>query len=544
MGKDPIDLDWGKLLPVNNSDPPPELEVVKGKLKREDCDDFSALSDQQINEKIQRIKFNINKLQLKDGGAKLRITVKNLEEEVERRKLLQSRKDADECGKPTQSQSSNFSDTSPGFSKSQIRQAPSESKFAKTLTAYIDGSDNGTCKAFNEELQYFGHGNHKTGRPNELPMNSGRHGSRLSFRQKPFQSVCSLAVGKDNVGTSSGNRKAISSSCPPPPVEGNFSTPISSRRTSPVRTSHNLRKRKVETVVVLDEEDAQPLEQTLQVDEGERVKGTKIYYPSRSHPEAVELSSSDLECLNPESPLSSPIMNFYIQYIQRQVSPTGRPRRDYYFFNTYFYKKLEEAMSHTGDKSAFYVKLRRWWKGVNIFQKAYIFLPIHAELHWSLAIICIPAKEDGLGPIILHLDSLGFHDSNQIFKNIESYIKEEWNYLQRESPTDVPFADNIWKHFSRRIVREVIPVPQQKNDFDCGLFVLYFMERFIEEAPERLRKIDLSMFGRKWFKPEEASGLRERIRRLLCEELDHAQHVNQGIESPSCVGDVDGQCHE
>ena len=36
-------------------------------------------------------------------------------------------------------------------------------------------------------------------------------------------------------------------------------------------------------------------------------------------------------------------------------------------------------------------------------------------------------------------------------------------------------------------------VPQQKNDYDCGLFVLFFMERFIEEAPERLKKKDLAM---------------------------------------------------
>jgi hypothetical protein len=36
-------------------------------------------------------------------------------------------------------------------------------------------------------------------------------------------------------------------------------------------------------------------------------------------------------------------------------------------------------------------------------------------------------------------------------------------------------------------------VPQQKNDSDCGLFVLFFMERFIEEAPERLKKKDLAM---------------------------------------------------
>jgi len=36
-------------------------------------------------------------------------------------------------------------------------------------------------------------------------------------------------------------------------------------------------------------------------------------------------------------------------------------------------------------------------------------------------------------------------------------------------------------------------VPQQENDYDCGLFVLYYMQRFIQEAPKRLQKKDLSM---------------------------------------------------
>lgn len=30
-------------------------------------------------------------------------------------------------------------------------------------------------------------------------------------------------------------------------------------------------------------------------------------------------------------------------------------------------------------KDVSFAKLRRWWKGVNIFQKAYIFIPIHEE---------------------------------------------------------------------------------------------------------------------------------------------------------------------
>ena len=32
----------------------------------------------------------------------------------------------------------------------------------------------------------------------------------------------------------------------------------------------------------------------------------------------------------------------------------------------------------------------RWTKGLNLFEKDFIFVPINEHLHWSLAIICTP----------------------------------------------------------------------------------------------------------------------------------------------------------
>ncbi|CAA6667035.1 unnamed protein product [Spirodela intermedia] len=279
------------------------------------------------------------------------------------------------------------------------------------------------------------------------------------------------------------------------------------------------RSREPRDVVFLDEE-VQHVEQIREGDENDdrlpSSKEAKFYFPSRDHPECVELSQSDLKCLEPESYLSSTIMNFYILYLQKTISLLGRPRGEYHFCNTYFYRKLEEATSQKGEISKHLTKLRRWWKGVNIFEKAYIFLPIHGDLHWSLVIICIPAKKDEFGPIILHLDSLGIHSSGLIFDNVERYLKEEWAYLNGSArPLDLPISERIWRNLPRRIEKKKITVPQQKNDYDCGLFVLYFIERFIEAAPARLRREDLAMFGKKWFHPEEASGLRQRLRDLL-----------------------------
>ncbi|KAL3631031.1 hypothetical protein CASFOL_024015 [Castilleja foliolosa] len=250
---------------------------------------------------------------------------------------------------------------------------------------------------------------------------------------------------------------------------------------------------------------------------------TTIYYPSRDDPEAVEIRNSDMECLAPRSYLSSPIMNFYIRYLQKPTSPGTRKRCDYHFFNTFFYKKLKQDVFNKFGKETSFSKFRRWWKGVNIFEKAYIFLPIHESLHWSLIIICIPNKEDESGPIILHLDSLGLHNSNSICRDVKRFLIEEWKFLRQEDVLpELPIPDNIWDKLSQRIDEKVIEVPQQRNEYDCGLFVLFFMERFLLEAPERLKKKDLDMFGKQWFNPEEASGLRRKISYLLKEVFKNA----------------------
>jgi Ulp1 family protease len=36
-------------------------------------------------------------------------------------------------------------------------------------------------------------------------------------------------------------------------------------------------------------------------------------------------------------------------------------------------------------------------------------------------------------------------------------------------------------------------VPRQRNEYDCGLFMLYYIDKFIQEAPERLTKESLGM---------------------------------------------------
>ncbi|XP_075480438.1 ubiquitin-like-specific protease 1D isoform X2 [Primulina tabacum] len=75
-----------------------------------------------------------------------------------------------------------------------------------------------------------------------------------------------------------------------------------------------------------------------------------------------------------------------------------------------------------------------------------------------------------------------------------SFLIGEWKYLSQERvPPEIPMAGKIWKKLSRRIVEKVIEVPQQRNEYDCGIFVLFFMERFLDKASDRLKTEDLKL---------------------------------------------------
>ncbi|KAL2543189.1 Ubiquitin-like-specific protease 1D [Abeliophyllum distichum] len=389
-----------------------------------------------------------------------------------------------------------------------------------------DNTGQRTTNAPGKDISTLYHCGSKNTRVDGKFSDPGIQKGGLSLRQTPIQSPNHLSVNIVEQSLSNGEPKRnLSPTHSPRHFEEDLSGRFTKKIASRVQPSRNTRHGN--TIVLGDEEEREVPKKTRQADQVyECMKETKIYYPSRDDPESVEICYSDLECLAPESFLSSAIMNFYIRYLQKPASSTDTERHDYHFFNTYFYNKMKHDVLRKNERETSFVKFRRWWKGVNIFEKAYIFLPIHENLHWSLVIFCIPDKEDESGPILLHLDSLKLHSSKQIFGNIRSFLIEEWKVLrQGESKSQFLIADKIWQKLSRRIDEKIIEVPQQKNDYDCGLFVLYFMERFLEDVPERLKKKDLAMFGRQWFKPEEASSLRRKIRNLLKEKF---KNPNEG----------------
>lgn len=272
------------------------------------------------------------------------------------------------------------------------------------------------------------------------------------------------------------------------------------------------------------------------------LSGERHYFPNFDEPfeefiypkgeaDAVSISKRDVDLLQPETFINDTIIDFYIKYLKNQIQPDEKHR--YHFFNSFFFRKLadlDKDPSSASDGRAAFLRVRKWTRKLNLFDKDYIFIPVNFNLHWSLIVICHPgeaasfrdedSRQSPKVPCILHMDSIkGSHDG---LKNlVQSYLWEEWKERGNETSEDISS-----KFTNLRFV--ALELPQQENSFDCGLFLLHYLECFLEQAPRTFNLFKISKFSRflskDWFLPVEGSLKRTVIQKLIYELLDFRPH--------------------
>ncbi|WFD43248.1 Ulp1 peptidase [Malassezia psittaci] len=110
-------------------------------------------------------------------------------------------------------------------------------------------------------------------------------------------------------------------------------------------------------------------------------------YPD-SGPFAVTILRSDLHRLDPEEFLNDTIIEFGLKYLCERIRERDpHLANQMHLFNSFFFEKMSEFR----DRSKSYGQVRKWTKGVDIFSKKYVVVPINQHLHWYLAIIVNPA---------------------------------------------------------------------------------------------------------------------------------------------------------
>ena len=198
-------------------------------------------------------------------------------------------------------------------------------------------------------------------------------------------------------------------------------------------------------------------------------------------------------------------------------------------------------------------RVEKWTKGVNIFEKDFVFFPIHGNTHWSLMVLCHPGRvqdenaEDGedmpLGarptPYLLHMDSMaGGHKSSVVAMKIREYLAMEWLRLNPDTVVVGEEGQAKLLQFDKSsLLHQRMRIPQQDNGCDCGVFLCMFFEKFLEDLPDVISSQDVQaavrgdaspystfmkpgFLRRDWFLPEAALVTRSELMRDILNELE------------------------
>ena len=258
-------------------------------------------------------------------------------------------------------------------------------------------------------------------------------------------------------------------------------------------------------------------------------------YPDSKTKGSVQITLGDLEHLRDGEMLNDQCVDFYLKYIQVEMLGANAFEilDKVHIFNSFFYQKL--AQKHDRDRSnvdaatASHARVKNWTKGVDIFTKSFLMIPVHSNLHWSLVIVCYPNGTDERQPMMLHLDSMtqhGGHNSEVVSKTVRRYLSKEWK-TQKGDDTESKFD-------ARYMPTYRVNVPRQNNGCDCGVFILAFLEKFLTEQPEILKKSDVQRAAQKrsfgmddagkflrknWFPNEFVDELRAKLSLLVIQRI-------------------------
>ncbi|XP_043079047.1 sentrin-specific protease 5 [Puntigrus tetrazona] len=182
------------------------------------------------------------------------------------------------------------------------------------------------------------------------------------------------------------------------------------------------------------------------------------------------LTLDDLSTLDDQNWVNDQVINMYGELIMEATN------HKVHFFNSFFYRQFVGKG---------YEGVRRWTKKVDLFSKTLILIPLHLEIHWSLITVDISKQ------------SINFYDSQGIlFKfavdNILKYILAEAKEKKQA------IFQKGWEIVVNRTI------PQQKNDNDCGVFVLEYCKCLAFMKPLL-------------FTQEDMPQVRKRIYRELCD---------------------------
>ncbi|XP_051550809.1 sentrin-specific protease 7b isoform X1 [Myxocyprinus asiaticus] len=295
-----------------------------------------------------------------------------------------------------------------------------------------------------------------------------------------------------------------------------------------------------------------------------------IQFPPPPSKGGITVTTEDLECLKDGEFLNDVIIDFYLKYLLLERADKDVAERSH-IFSSFFYKQLtrkdKSCPEETGSTARYrrHQRVRTWTRHVDIFSKDYLFIPVNQEAHWYLVVICFPGLErpeyvewrgkdashaGGLRatassagecqtessqqskgnrlklselkshnlldctvhsctretvcrrPCILVMDSLKLSYHQRIYTLLRDYLQVEWE-VRKETPRAFK-NENISGSLCR--------VPLQDNSSDCGLYLLQYVESFLQNP---VVHFELPLRLEHWFPRNQVRRKREELRELV-----------------------------
>ncbi|OQS07913.1 sentrin-specific protease 7 [Thraustotheca clavata] len=261
----------------------------------------------------------------------------------------------------------------------------------------------------------------------------------------------------------------------------------------------------------------------------------------------VLLTYGDIIRLEETQLFNDTILDFYLSYLMDTLNPTG-----VYVCSTFLYGHYQRARPEGADKA--YAAVKNWTKGINLFETKFLVVPVNEKGHWSVAIVCnlyqltqkeycrcaffqvikhqLPNSNCSICQLprnlhrevsdrvcIMVLDSLKCHKTSRITRFLREYLQMEWDMKHKATiaPLDV----------SKKTLPTIVPlkIPRQVNNVDCGVFLLHYVELFLQNPPQlnmdvvAARKPTTPGIGvqldETWFSLDDIPAKRKELQRLV-----------------------------
>ena len=156
-----------------------------------------------------------------------------------------------------------------------------------------------------------------------------------------------------------------------------------------------------------------------------------------------------------------------------------RTNRTCWFFNSFF---VERLLITDGEYK--YDNIKRWSKRFDVFAMDKVFFPINIRnTHWTLAVIYVKLKE------IRYYDSMN-GCGLKLLEALRQWLMHEALYKK-----NVVLDESSWKLIDSG--EHHVPVPEQNNFFDCGVFVCVAADFIQDDLPLTYSQENIPFFRQK-----------------------------------------------